>query len=141
MTQRTYRAWRPELWPEIGMEIGALVDDESGLTIRLDDHDGEKWVPAFEIVFEGQKAYRGIDEGLRSQQWNEEWREAVQRSESVIYVVEGSTFREQLDELSEGVSASLELQHYLVVTNNLCVDVLSDSEPDVRTLGSGTRPW
>ena len=142
MSKQSYRAWRPDLFPESWLEIGALVDDESGLNIRFDHCHGEKSQPILEVVFDSPKAYRAIDEGLRSAQWNQEWRATVELSRSAIYVVESSSFLEVIDALSQGVASALEVVHYFVVSQNLCVDILCDSEPDVRSIdgsASGER--
>jgi hypothetical protein len=115
--------------------VHSLVDDESGLTIRLDVHQEDGPAIRYEVVFASPTAYRTIDEGLRLRQWGPEWEELAGRSPSAIYLVHNSAFTRELHELSMGVSEAFDLVHYFIVTHNLCIDVLADAEPTVRSLG------
>ncbi len=136
MDAQTYTPWKPELWPGVGLDVHSLVDDESGLTIRLDVYQEDGTTILYEVIFRSPKAYRTIDEGFRLAQWGPEWEEFARSTPSAIYLVHDSAFLQELHELSMGVSEAFDLLHYFVVTDNLCIDVLADAEPSVRALGT-----
>ncbi len=69
-----------------------------------------------------------MDERYRLRQW-ETFQPQVR---STTYTVEGSAFPREFHEESGDVLRESSLVHYLIVTNNDCIDVLSESEPAVR---------
>lgn len=129
-----YRPWKPELWSEGGYELLSLTDDERGLLICLDHYAADGGRSVYEIAFPARRAYRTIDEGFRLRQWDKSWETTRSSSSSPVLTVADSEFLAEFHELSLHVLAGTPLIHYFVVTNNDCVDVLADGEPQVRQL-------
>ncbi len=76
------------------------------------------------------------NEGFRLKQWDESWLATQSQSSCPVLTVSDSDFLTEFHELSLHVLAGTPLVHYFVVTNNDCIDVLADSEPQVRKLDS-----
>src|SRR4051812_6391432 len=122
-----YIAWKSSCLPHGEMDFVSLVDEKCELRILLESFppgdDGRR----LEVRFESARAYRNIDEGYRLGQFGS----FESEGESVIYTVENSTLLEEFHRQSFDTLRNVGLVHYLIVTVNDCVDVLSKAEPKV----------
>lgn len=124
MSER-YRAWRPELWPTLEVDLGGLTQDCTGLRILLSPLRAIG--PIVEVHFLRPRMYRNIDEGFRLRQLSEFKPEGA----SLVYIVDDSILLREFHDQSFGVMRSFNLIHFLVTTSNDCIDVLSEVEPVV----------
>lgn len=132
----SFRGWKTEMWPSGGYELDSLTDDQSGLRIVLNCHPEKGAASRYEISFVRPRAYRSIAESFRIKQWDSEWLATRLREPSVVYVVENSSFLADFHERSMHVMEDADLTHYFIVTNNDCIDVIADIEPEVRALSA-----
>ena len=108
-----------------------LHDDAEGFRILVQECKPD---PSFgrrlRVAFDRPYAYRVADEGRR-------WRMLVQLDRvdrSLVYVVEDSSFVAWAIAEAGGCLAHPPLRHYLVMTTDDCVDVLSDLPPTLTWL-------
>ncbi|WP_035984905.1 hypothetical protein [Leptolyngbya sp. KIOST-1] len=104
----------------------SLVDGYNGLEIDLIFYDSNQIVT---VKFESTKVYRVIDEGYRLRQLQH----LPLPMAETMYVVSNSDMVEELVDESCGTVESASVIHYLVVTDNDCIDVIvgADVEPQL----------
>lgn len=130
----TYRAWRPEDWPNALLYLHSLVDRSDRLIITLESENFSVHTPVIQIHFGFPRLYRNIDEGYRLKQQSE----FQCNRQSVVYTVENSPLVAELQEQSLGTLEGWDLIHYLIATANDWIDVVSEVEPHVRKFEEGT---
>ena len=111
-------------FPAGAFEISKIVDDAEGLHVVLST---EKDLSAtFEVSFDAVHAYRNADEGDRT----EYWRSLGGYLETGCYTAEESDFLDWA--LDQNVHGALPrgLQHFIVVSANDVLDVLSFESPN-----------
>jgi len=126
-----------EKWTEIFEDVIPLDNyqtqlsngDEKGLIIEL---VGQKH--SVVIKFGAVKAVRMLDEGivqnnLYSQ--NEIERLSVTRFKNVIYEITDGEFSKQIENISEGMWDTFVARHYIVITQNYNIDIITEWEPEI----------
>jgi hypothetical protein len=121
MNKVHYEPWRQSEWPRLQREVVG-IHWESGVRIDV----AESWgVPAsIEIMFPRTKAFQGIDEGYRLRD--------IPIGSALIYVARESPYLAAFRHNASNTMDSFPLLHWLVISANQCVDVLSEGEPEVR---------
>ena len=126
-----------EKWTEIfegaiptdNYQIQLINGEENGLTIELSGQK-QKVVIKFGVV----KAVRMLDEGivqnnLYSQ--NEIERLGATGFKNVIYEITDGEFGKQIENISEGMWDTFVARHYIVITQNYNIDVITEWEPEI----------
>lgn len=54
--------------------------------------------------------------------------------QNIIYEVQGGEFAEQINKISDGYGEVLKLRHYVVITQNYNVDIVTEWEPKIEVL-------
>ena len=127
-------AWKTDGAPLELMDVSSLVHDDAGFRILLTAFPPTRDPRILEVRFDLPRAYRVIDEGYRLAQ-ADLFKAATH---SLIYKVENSEFLAEFHRLSLGILQTFGIAHYLIVSANDCVDVLSETEPIVGWLGAGS---
>jgi diadenosine tetraphosphate (Ap4A) HIT family hydrolase len=126
----SYQPWRPDQFPRLGREIaGAVWHPNGDLEIEVAEADAR--APSLAITFASTRAYQGVDEGLRlrdSPDWSQV-RALIYRSRNSPYLLR---FREN----AAGTMDNFGLTHWLVASCNECVDVITECEPVVVSVGA-----
>jgi hypothetical protein len=120
-----YKAWRPDSIHPTRLDMYALVDGPDHFAIFMKTYDQNREV--LKIKFRRRRAYRTIDEGARLIQLGS----FKADRDSVIYIVENSSFLEEFHRQSLDISKGDNLVHYFITSDNDCVDVISNVEPEV----------
>ena len=109
----------------------ALVDDVEGFRILLEDEAGFVYKISYDFVL----AYRKCSEGRRFKSLGVMKGDEV-LTESIIYKVVGSSFVEWLDSETLGAESYVErgLQHWVIVSLDEWIDLLSFDEPLIESL-------
>jgi hypothetical protein len=122
MTTNPYEPWRPETYPILQREIiGVIWRGDTGLEIQISDGGME---PSLLVRFPRAMAYQGADEGLRLM-------DAPQYAGALIYVSRDSPYLMRFRENAAGSMDDFALIHWLVVSCNECLDVISIAEPTI----------
>jgi len=127
-----------EIWKEVykGMipkdcySINVTNSDEKGLIINL---EGEK--NKILINFGDIRAIRMFDEGIVQNgiySDSEIQKYKKNRFENVIYEVEGGEFKQKVSEISLGFTDIINVKHYILVTQNFNIDIITDWEPKLE---------
>lgn len=53
--------------------------------------------------------------------------------QNIIYEVQDGEFAEQIKQISDGYGKILNLKHYVVVTQNYNIDIVTEGEPTIQT--------
>ncbi len=126
-----------EVWIEIfkgkipdGIYQTRLVNgEEKGLVIELYNDEF-----CISVQFGVVQAIRMLDEGIvQTNLYSEEEIEKYKKSgfRNLVYESLGGEFRDQISRISDGYSEHFELKHYIVVTQNYCIDVLTEWEAKI----------
>ncbi|WP_194435574.1 hypothetical protein [Vibrio fluminensis] len=110
----------------------SLSDGDEGLCIELSEYflpnDAQSSVPRkLRIKFDAFIAYRNIDESYRLRLL-----EQNQNREVSLFIVESSYWLDWLQKESHGYYEDRKVVHYLIMSMNDCIDVLSEFEPDIE---------
>ncbi|QQE12946.1 hypothetical protein JD969_05660 [Planctomycetota bacterium] len=122
-----FKKWEPVSYIRKVMEVIALRDDDEGFRILLKADEAK----TLKIQFKGAVSYRNTDEMyLHNDLKNCEgkwplW--TVQDSEYLEWYRNNQPFDEQAE-------SSCKIIHYFILTPNDCVEILSNTEPDVEWL-------
>jgi len=132
------KAWPPAIREPGFVDLTTLQYDRNGLLLTLTPFEGAQSVQPVgslrwervEILFQLPRAFREIDEGYRiTQLWSLE-----DEPLAWIYLVDQSSFLQDLLRISEGVLNGIDLVHWLVPSANSWVDVISECEPTLKTI-------
>ena len=53
---------------------------------------------------------------------------------NVIYQVKGGEFAKQIQEVADGFWETLDVKHYVVITQNYNIDIITEWEPKIHVL-------
>lgn len=116
------------------MDWYGLYDDAEGFRVIVQEplnEDRTRGLRRLRIAFHHPYFYRVADEGMRFRMLEALSREVV----STLVTVEDSSFRDWGNDESGGLMREIsELRHYLILTTDNCVDVLSATPPDLLWL-------
>jgi hypothetical protein len=121
-----YKKWNPIEGNLKRLSCEALHDDFEGFRIILRSEDDS--LPLLRVYFENALAYRNIDEGDRLKTINQN-REFDGHS---FFIVENSNWLEWFDKESLSIHKKENIKHYAIYTINDCIDILSESAPDIE---------
>ena len=106
----------------------SIVDDHEGLTFTLKDPFSDRVV--FHVRFRDAISYRGTDEGALLAYWNG----AMSDKGYAVWELFSSEYIRWLEEVSGGAHLEEDgIRHFIVVTENQCLEVLSTYEPQILT--------
>ena len=135
---KNYQSWEIKRWetPLSDLEgrnlvLQALTLGESGLTLTLESEVG-----IFSMHFNGHPPFRVIDEGFRGDLWITLREQDKSRFGNTL-IIENSDFKDFLRLDGYFNSMASDYVHYLIVTDNDVVEVLSRIQPTIqKKLGS-----
>jgi len=130
MKQDTYQPWRPEQFPRVGREIVAVRWHPSG-ELKIEVAEAGADAPSLAVTFAHTQAYQGVDEGLRlldSPDWSQ--------VRALIYCSRNSPYLLRFRENAAGTMDNFPLTHWLVASGNECVDVITECEPIIVSVGA-----
>lgn len=113
-------------------QMQLINGEKQGLTIELSSNRTYV-VIKFGIV----QAVRMLDEGIVQDNlyYNNEIKKYKDNNfQNVIYEVQEGEFGKQITQLSDGYGEYLNLKHYVVITQNYNVDIITQWEPTVEVL-------
>ena len=115
--------------PQGNYSVSILAGEEKGLIIKL--VDGETVI---HLNFGLVQAFRVVEEGLVQTQlyFNKELSNYSSNNfQNVIYELVGGQFVQQMEDLSFGYSKIINMRHFLLITQNYNIDILSEGLPEI----------
>ena len=109
--------------------VNIVNGEETGLVIELKNNNN-----IVVIKFGSVSAVRMLDEGMvQDDVYDDKAISDVKRSKfkNIIYEVFDGKFRNYINKISGGYGKALDLKHYVVITLNYCVDIVSQWEPEI----------
>jgi hypothetical protein len=119
MTNTTYTPWRETEWPRLDREITAV--HWQGGKLQIDIAQSHAQAPSIMIRFDIERAFQGIDEGYRLRD--------IPLGKALIYCTTGSPYLKAFRANAAATMDNFPLRHWIIVSANQCVDVLSENEP------------
>lgn len=116
--------------PQAIYQTNLTNGEKQGLIIELSD----KHI-VVRIKFGVVQAVRMLDEGIGQNKLyssKEIDKYKAENFHNIIYEVQGGSFGRQISEISDGYGEFLHLRHYVVVTPNYNIDVITEWEPTVE---------
>lgn len=118
--------------PKAVYQMQLINGERQGLTIELLSAD-----VCVMIKFGVVQAVRMLDEGIVQSGLYSESEIKRYKEDSfsnVIYEVQQGEFAKQINQVSSGYGKVLNLKHYVVITQNYNVDIVTEWEPTVKVL-------
>lgn len=115
--------------PQGNYSVSILSGEEKGLVIKL--VDGETVI---HLNFGLVQAFRVVEEGLVQTQlyFNKELSNYSSNNfQNVIYELVGGQFGQQMEDVSLGYSKIINMRHFLLITQNYNIDILSEGLPEI----------
>lgn len=81
------------------------------------------------------QAVRMLDEGIvQKDQYSDHEIEKFKKDgfKNVIYEVTGGEFAKQIQDISDGYGETLEMKHYIIITQNYNIDIITQWEPEIH---------
>lgn len=103
--------------------------EDNGLVIELIS-DSKRINIRFGIV----QAVRMLDEGIVQKELYSDKEVEKYKSngfKNVIYEVTGGEFAKQIQNISDGYLTTLEMKHYVIITMNYNMDIITEYEPEI----------
>lgn len=119
----------PGVIPNGEYTVSMLNGEETGLVIELKNNDN-----LVVIKFGNVCAFRVLDEGIvQGDVYSDEAIHEIKKREfdNIIYKVKGGKFNSYINKISSGYSEILDLNHYVVITLNYNIDIVSQWEPEI----------
>lgn len=115
--------------------LDALVDDHLGLTLyfRFD-----KMKNGIKVFFDSYLCYRNSDESERFNSINQN---TLKLSEGSIFKTKSSAFLDWIIEESQGVRSGDDIYHYLFVTPNDIIDIISWEDPIIEKFNNSEKTY
>lgn len=126
-----------EKWTEIldgiipldNYQTNLMNGEDNGLIIELNGNK-HKVVINFGVV----KAVRMLDEGIvQNNLYSENEVERLKKSgfQNVIYEITDGEFEKQIENISEGLWDTFDAKHYIVITQNYNIDIITECKPEI----------
>ena len=115
--------------PQGNYSVSILAGEEKGLVIKL--VDGETVI---HLNFGLVQAFRVVEEGLvQTQLYSDKELEKYSSNnfQNVIYELIGGQFSKQIEAVSLGYSKIINMRHFLLITQNYNIDILSEELPEI----------
>ena len=119
--------------PKDHYQMQLINGEKQGLIIELSSNNHTCVVIKFGIV----QAVRMLDEGIvQSDLYSDSEIKRYKEDgfSNVIYEVRQGEFAKQFNQVSGGYGEVLNLKHYVVITQNYNVDIVTEGEPTVEVL-------
>ena len=127
-----------EKWKEIFVgtipqdiyQIQVINGDEKGVVIELKSSN-HRIILTFGMV----QAIRMLDEGIVQKELypdNEIEKFKDDDFKNVIYEVRGGEFEKQIQRIADGYWEILDVKHYIVITQNFNIDIITEWEPEIE---------
>lgn len=116
--------------PKAVYQVQLINGEKQGLTIKLSS--GQTCVM---INFGMVQAVRMLDEGIvQSNLYSENEIRKYKDNDfrNIIYEVQDGEFSEQINQISDGYGEALNLKHYVVITQNYNIDIVTEWEPTIE---------
>lgn len=116
--------------PKSQYEMLLQSGEEEGLLIRLISKKNNVL-----LKFGAVSAFRMLDEGIAlNGLFNDEQLKQFRDTEfdNVIYQVTGGNFDTLIQQIGGGLYEYLNLKHYVIITKNYIVEVITEWEPEIR---------
>ena len=133
---KNYQSWEIKRWETLlsdldckNLSLQKLALGECGLTLTL-----ESEVEVFSMHFNGHPPFRVIDEGFRVDLWIK-LRQQNKKIFGNTLITEESDFKDFLRLDGYFDSMASDYVHYLIVTDNDVVEVLSRMQPTIKKYG------
>ena len=125
MIEERYTDWFPVTDLPLTIFVEAAIDNYDGLKIFMKGKEEDD--PILEVFFPNKIFYRNIDESYFCRTINS----ANKQRSSPFVLVENSQLLRWLHEESYAIYEDEDIKHYLFLTGNDCIDVLSSSQPEI----------
>ena len=116
--------------PKAVYQMQLINGEMQGLTIELLSSHTHA-TSHFGIV----QAVRMLDEGIVQSNLysdNEIQKYKADNFQNIIYEVQDGEFAEQINQIADGYGEVLKLKHYVVITENYNVDIVTEWEPTIE---------
>lgn len=133
MSTQRFVPWTPMADVPETLYCEGIHDGPDGLRITLQSPPGDG--PALQVTFEGVVAYRNINESWRARTWQHLDLKAL----PTLLRVDDSKWVAWLVEEAGGALSFADLTHYAIYTPEDCIDVVTESTPEVIWLEGDTR--
>lgn len=118
--------------PQGNYETQITNGEDKGLILELKS-DNSHVVLNFGMV----QAVRMLDEGVvQKELYPDSEVEKFKRNgfENVIYEVTGGGFAKQIQNIADGYWETLDAKHYVVITQNFNIDIITEWKPEINIL-------
>ena len=116
--------------PKAVYQVQLINGEKQGLTIKLSSSQ-TCVMSNFGMV----QAVRMLDEGIvQSNLYSENEIRKYKDNDfrNIIYEVQDGEFSEQINQISDGYGEALNLKHYVVITQNYNIDIVTEWEPTIE---------
>ena len=116
--------------PKAVYKMQLINGEKQGLTIELSSSQ-----TCVMINFGMVQAVRMLDEGIvQSNLYSENEIQKYKDNDfqNIIYEVQDGEFAEQINQISDGYGEVLNLKHYVVITQNYNIDIVTEWEPTIE---------
>lgn len=116
--------------PKAAYQVQLINGEKQGLTIELLSSQ-----TCVMINFGMVQAVRMLDEGIVQSNLysdNEIQKYKDNDFQNIIYEVQDGEFAEQINQISDGYGEVLNLKHYVVITQNYNIDIVTEWEPTIE---------
>lgn len=116
--------------PKAVYQIQLINGEKQGLTIELSSSHA-----CVMINFGMVQAVRMLDEGIvQSNRCSDSEIQKYKDNDfqNIIYEVQDGEFAEQINQISDGYGEALNLKHYIVITRNYNIDIVTEWEPTIE---------
>ena len=111
-------------------EVKLINGEEYGLIIKFQGKYN-----ACSVKFGEVKAVRMIDEGIVQTDIyseNEVQKYKKEKFKNMIYEVVGGQFKDEIKSIADGYLDVMDVKHYVIVTMNYNIDIISEEEPEIE---------
>ena len=120
----------PGIIPNDEYTVSMINGEETGLIIEL------KGINNLVVIkFGNVSAVRILDEGIVQEDvYNDEAIDDLKKNkfDNVIYEMIGGKFENYINKISGGYSEILDLKHYVIITLNYNIDIISQWKPEIN---------
>lgn len=116
--------------PNAVYQVQLINGEKQGLTIELSSSQ-----ICVMINFGMVQAVRMLDEGIvQSNLYSENEIQKYKDNDfqNIIYEVQDGEFAEQINQISDGYGEVLNLKHYVVITQNYNIDIVTEWKPTIE---------
>ena len=116
--------------PQDNYQTQITNGEDKGLVLELKSNNNHV-VLNFGVV----QAIRMLDEGIVQKElysYNELEKFKKDGFKNVVYEVTGGEFAKQIQNISDGYLETLNAKHYVVITQNYNIDIITEWEPEIN---------